>query len=153
MLARIDPMVKLITAALLLATTNVSGSLINGVTLNGDITISGANAGLRVSGGLTLNGTLHLTSSNAHVSSFGNETFDGNGTISFEGTSGSPRLSKKKLSSSRRRTRSTPALTTWPCHKCEISLLIPSVRGAREAVENGVMGSVVGNTRSEPTRS
>ena len=29
---------------------------------------------------------------------------------------------------------------------------MPNVSGEREAVENGVMGSVVGNTRSEPLR-
>ena len=79
-------------AALLLAANNVSGTFSNGVTLNSDLTISGSAAGLRVNGGLTLNGTIHLTGSSAHVSSFGNATFGGNGTISFEGTSGGVRL-------------------------------------------------------------
>ncbi|MEI9924494.1 MAG: DUF4347 domain-containing protein [Bradyrhizobium sp.] len=79
-------------AALLLATSNVSGTFNNGVTLNGDLTISGSGAGLFVGGGLTLNGTIHLTGSSAHVSSLTNQTFGGNGTVSFEGTSGGIRL-------------------------------------------------------------
>src|SRR6185436_1424604 len=76
-------------AALLLA--GGSGTFTNGVTLNSDLTISGSVAALRVSGGLTLNATIHVTGSNAGVRSFGDQTFDGNGTISFEGTTGNTR--------------------------------------------------------------
>src|SRR5919206_1484184 len=68
-------------------------------------------------------------------------------------TSGSPRLSKKKLSFSRRRVKSIPALKKCPRQKWERSLLIPSVSGEREAIETGVSGSAVGSTRSDPVRS
>ncbi|MDG9696062.1 hypothetical protein QC281_39135, partial [Streptomyces sp. DH17] len=62
-----------------------------GVTLNGDITVSGNSSRLRVYGGMTLNGTIHLTGSNAMVRALDTETFGGNGTISFEGAGGSTR--------------------------------------------------------------
>ena len=78
-------------AALLLANNNTAGAFTNGVTLNGDMTVSGTSAALRVAGGLTLNGVIHLTGSNAQVRSFGDETFGGAGTVAFEGTAGSPR--------------------------------------------------------------
>ena len=79
-------------ATLLLAANNVAGTFTNGVTLDSDLTISGTSAALRVSGGLTLNATIHLTGSNTSVRSLITQTFGGNGTISFEGTAGSPRF-------------------------------------------------------------
>ena len=75
-------------AVITVSSSNTAGNLV-GVTLNGDATVTGANSSLRVSNGLTLNGTIHLAGSGAQVRSFGNETFDGNGTIAFEGTTGS----------------------------------------------------------------
>ena len=78
-------------ATLLLTAGGVAGNFTNGVTLNSDLTISGDSASLRVSGGLTLNGTIHVTGSNASVRSLVTQTFGGNGTISFEGTTGSIR--------------------------------------------------------------
>jgi hypothetical protein len=76
---------------LVIDANNTSGTFTGGVTLNGDLTVSGSNAALRISGGLTLNGTIHMTGSNTYVRSFGDETFGGTGTISFEGTTGSLR--------------------------------------------------------------
>ena len=78
-------------STLLMATNNTAGTFTGGVTLNSDLTISGTNAALRISGGLTLNGTVHVTGSNAQVRSFTNQTLGGNGTISFEGSTGSAR--------------------------------------------------------------
>ncbi|MCK1368268.1 hypothetical protein, partial [Bradyrhizobium sp. 62] len=78
-------------SALLIATDNASGTFTNGVTLNGDLTVSGNFARLRVSGGMTLNGTIHLTNSYAMVRALDSQTFAGNGKISFEGTTGTPR--------------------------------------------------------------
>jgi len=60
-----------------LSTDNTSGTFLGGVTLNNDLTVSGDEHGVRVSGGMTLNAVIHVTGSNAHVRSFSNETFDG----------------------------------------------------------------------------
>ena len=61
------------------------------MTLNNDLTVAGTNSALRVSGGMTLNAVIHVTGRTVGVRSFTNETFDGAGTISFEGTTGSGR--------------------------------------------------------------
>ena len=50
-------------AMVVVSATNIAGTFTNGVTLNGDATVSGQNAALRVSGGMTLNAVIHVTGS------------------------------------------------------------------------------------------
>jgi hypothetical protein len=61
-----------------------SGGTLSGVTVNGDLTLGGVGAFVRISNGLTLNGTAHLSGSGAQIHAIGDQTFGGSGTIAFE---------------------------------------------------------------------
>src|SRR5688500_12801834 len=72
-------------------TMTTTGGLFTGVTVNGDLNFTTANAALAIYGWITLNGTAHLSGSGASIRSRGNQTFGGTGTIAFEGDTGSTR--------------------------------------------------------------
>ena len=73
--------------ASLLVTSNGNNRL-DGVTVEGDLTLAANGALLRIANGLTLDGTIHMDGNGATLGFEGSQTLSGSGTIQF-GTSGS----------------------------------------------------------------
>ena len=71
----------------LLVTSNGNNRL-DGVTVEGDLTLAANSALLRIANGLTLDGTIHMDGNGATLGFEGSQTLSGSGTIQF-GTSGS----------------------------------------------------------------
>ena len=64
-----------------------SGNLLDGMTVDGDLTLSASDARFRVDHGLTLNGTLSIGNPSANVYGYvrflGSSTLAGSGTVVF----------------------------------------------------------------------
>ena len=71
----------------MLVTSNGNNRL-DGVTVEGDLTLAANSALLRIANGLTLDGTIHMDGNGATLGFEGSQTLSGSGTIQF-GTSGS----------------------------------------------------------------